>query len=55
MSDPKHFHDHMLALSEITDPEERHRRMDRAMCYLLEELGYVEAVNVFISTEKWYA
>lgn len=37
------------------DEEQGHGAMDRAMCDLLVQLGYVDAVAVFHEQEKWYA
>lgn len=37
------------------DPEDCHWEHDRLMCKVLIELGYLEGVEVFNNTKKWYA
>lgn len=49
-----------LEMSEIKenynyDQENCHFMMDCTMCDLLRELGYEDGVDIFASTEKWYA
>lgn len=37
------------------DKEAGHQQADRALCDLLNELGYYEVVKAFREMEKWYA
>lgn len=41
---------------EFYDDKERvHEEMDTFMCRLLKQLGYDEAVKIFVNTDKWYS
>jgi hypothetical protein len=35
--------------------EEGHRKADYLMCTALKELGYGEGIEIFRSTDKWFA
>ena len=37
------------------DQELCHMLMDDVMCTALKELGYDEGIDIFESTDKWYA
>ncbi len=42
-------------LSGIYDNEEAHSKADDLLCEILESLGYGKTVELFKSSEKWYA
>lgn len=44
-----------LIITSSDDTEESHRRADQALCALLRDLGYGEAVDVFENSNRWYA
>lgn len=52
--DPSDFAKEMAVLGAKEDLKFRHILMDKAMCELLKQLGYAEAVDIFNSVEKWY-
>ena len=37
------------------DAEDIHHALDMCICNLLRELGYSEAVDIFLAQERWYA
>lgn len=55
---PKAFAEEMAQIQnsypKFTDTDERHMKMDEAMCKLLRSLGYGEGVEIFEKSEKWY-
>lgn len=44
-----------LIVQSEEDAEGPHCRADRLLCELLEELGYVEIVELYEDVRKWYA
>lgn len=54
---PYQFKCDMAALRDKfgDDVEVCHDKMDSLMCRVLIELGYIEGVNIFNDTDKWYA
>lgn len=42
-------------IASSDDAEESHMRADSALCTLLRDLGYGEAVDVFENSKRWYA
>ena len=42
-------------LSKLPDSEVRHVSMDKAIADLLRAMGYIEAMEIYEKTEKWYA
>ena len=54
---PEEFKNTMdeLTTSNHLDKEDRHREMDRLMCEVLRSLGYDDGIDIFESTDKWYA
>ena len=52
---PEEFHEKMLELIDDSDPEGSHFDMDELMCYVLEELGFEDGVQVFRHAYKYYA
>lgn len=55
---PEEFAKRMRKINEtypdFHDTDERHIAMDDLMCEVLRELGYVEGIDIFNCTEKWY-
>ena len=49
------FKNKMQAIADIRDTEGRHIEADELMCEALDDLGYGEGVEIFVSMEKWYA
>jgi len=52
---PEYFKERMGGLDNDLDTECAHYEMDKAMCDLLEQLGYGDGVQVFRDAHKWYA
>lgn len=54
---PEKFRDIMIDIKNDGnfDRELSHIEMDELMCKVLIELGYEEGVEIFRSTDKWYA
>ena len=52
---PDELAERMRDIAEDPDQERRHRSMDSVLTYVLESLGYTEAVKIFLDTAKWYA
>lgn len=54
---PRMFAFAMKAIHETicNDQEKCHMLMEGLMCTVLRELGYDEGIDIFQSTNKWYA
>lgn len=54
---PEKFRDIMIDIKNDynLDTEVAHIEMDELMCKVLIELGYDEGVEIFRTTDKWYA
>lgn len=51
----KQFNENMNKLSKVEDKENRHYYMDELMCNTLSALGFGEGVDIFKSTDMWWA
>lgn len=52
---PEEFAKKMKEIKMECDIEDAHAEMDDLMCDVLIQLGYKDGVDVFNSTDKWYA
>ena len=52
---PAEFKKEMFELATLGDEESAHQKADYIMCDILEELGYLEGIEIFKNMERWYA
>lgn len=55
LPDPDEFAQKMKDIFERGDTETDHSAADGLMSDLLDKLGYSKAVDIFWSSERWYA
>ena len=55
MMTPEEFANRMRQILETEDIEGGHKKMDDLMCALLVSLGYIEGIDIYNTTHKWYA
>jgi len=55
---PQEFKEKMIEIFPLDGSHEEdtaHVAGDKLMCQLLTELGYIDGVMIFITSDKWYS